>query len=142
MKDSDPFLLIRLLYCISFFHRCCLSVLTSFCLFLTACSYIPAKAIVSWSVFSVLSRFIVGLQPPFSPSLFLSFHSAQAATAVTYSTAPVRLRGNSWKLAQVKCALIQTIRNERTAEPIPLAVPRSAFLDRPLPSGTFVSQFV
>lgn len=52
----------------------------------------------------------------------------------------------SWKLAQVKCLLIQKPKKE-TREwprcgPVPVAVPRSAFLDRRLPSGTFVPQFV
>lgn len=52
----------------------------------------------------------------------------------------------SWKLAQVKCLLIQKPKKETRewprSGPVPVAVPRSAFLDRRLPSGTFVPQFV
>lgn len=44
----------------------------------------------------------------------------------------------SCELAEVKCALIQTERYERQSG----SVPRSAFLHRPLPSGTFVPRFV
>lgn len=110
--------------------------------FKVAAIYIFLIAGTGGGVLFFTSLFTCSEYPAVIPMLTL--YVPQEPIAPTWLQCASNHRGTSWKLARVKCVLIHTKRSERMARvgPVPLAVPRSAFLHSLLPSGTFVSQFV